>query len=393
MAKRKDDFDELIQGAKAAVEKKFKDSTVGLGSEKLIYPTQWVSTGSLSLDRLCRGFNPGGLPVGPGQGRVVHVAGDWSTGKSAILDHLCKSIQDMGGISAITETEMSRDPHFAQAIGLDLSRVVIFNPPTIEESFAEFEVWHDYVRSKNAEIPIIHGYDSLTATEAQRTADSQLTESGLFSYGGGRSQALGDALRRYVNRICGRYPTTLVMLNQTRDKIGVMFGDKKTTPGGNPPHFYASLEIRLSIGSKGDVRGPYQGAKLSAEQRKRFGLRATERGNIIGRWIRARVTKSKVGENLGQDCDFYISFERGINKGSGLLQRLLEEGAVTLGKNNAILHGDLSFAEEAAWLKHVAQNMDLLDKRQAEKPTEKSDGKASGRDSSRIQRNEEGQKP
>lgn len=362
MSKKKDaiDFDDLIQSAKAAVEKKFKDTLIGTGDEMLVYPTLWASTGSLSLDRACRSYNPGGFPIGPTQGRVVHLAGDWSTGKSALLDHLCKSVQDIGGLSAISETEMSRDPHFAQAIGLNLGRVMIFNPPTIEETFASFETWHDHIRDRNQEVPIVWGIDSLTSSEARRTADSDLTESGLFSYGGGRSQALGDALRRFVNRVCGRYPTTLVMLNQTREKIGVFIGDKKTTPGGKPPHFYASLEIMLSVGPKGDVRGPYQGAKLSAEQRKRFGLRATERGNIVGRWIRAKVTKSKVGDNLGQEADFYISFEKGLNRWSGLLQRLLEEGAVKLGEKNSIQHGDQSFPDETEWLKWLSQNVQLL---------------------------------
>lgn len=353
-------YDELIHEARSAVKKKFKKAIIGSGTDQLVFPGVWVSTGSLALDRICRGWNPGGVPVGPRQGRMIHIAGDWSTGKSLILDHLFKSVQDIGGIALCSETEGSRDPYFAQLIGLDLDRVEIKRPPTIEEVIDWGITFHDSIRKTNPTIPILWGIDSLDSVESTKTRGIGLSEGGGWRYGGGRSEALGAGLKK-VAALCAMYPTTLVMLNQTRENIGVMFGPKKRTPGGNPPHFYASLELMLSAGMKGSVRSKYEGAKLTPEQRKRLGMGATERGNVVGRWIKARVTKSKLGATAHQETEFYIAFNRGVHKWAGLLQRLLHEGKVSLGPTDRIEHDGKFFADEKEWLVWLSENQHLLE--------------------------------
>lgn len=354
-----DNIQELVQQGVAAVEKKYKGTPIGTGTEQLLYPSIWASLGSLALDRVCRGKNPGGIPIGPRYGRIVHIAGDWSTGKSLLLDHIFKSVQDLKGLAVCSETESSRDPHFAHAIGMDLDKITLLRPPTIEEAFDSFFLFHEQVRKQDEEIPIIWGIDSLESTEALRTAEKGLTESGVFHYGAGRSQALGASLRK-MGVVCSRYPTTLVMLNQTRDKPGVLFGKKKQTPGGNPPHFYASLEIWLSGSPKGDVRGDYKGAKLTGEQRKRLGMRATERGDVVGRWIRAKIEKTKVSSTPGQEADFYISFTRGVHKWGGLLQRLLHEGMIQMGQKEQIVHNGETFENENEWLGWMESHQEIL---------------------------------
>jgi len=163
--------------------------------------------------------------------------------------------------------------------------------------------------------------------------------------------------------ICNRYPTTLVMLNQTRDKPGVMFGKKKQTPGGNPPHFYASLEIWLSGSPKGEVRGEYKGAKLTNEQRKRLGMRVTERGDVVGRWIRAKIEKTKVSSTLAQEADFYISFTRGVHKWGGLLQRMLHEGMAEMGQKEEVIFAGETFQNEQEWLGWLGDHEELLEQR------------------------------
>lgn len=353
-------YDALIHEATSAVRKKYKGAIIGSGSEELVFPDVWLSMGSLALDRVCRGRNPGGIPIGPKQGRMIHIAGDWSTGKSLILDHLFKSVQDIGGIALCSETEGSRDPYFAQLIGLDLDKLVIKRPPTIEEVIDWGIAFHNSIRQTNPTIPILWGIDSLDSVESTKMKGIGLSESGGWRYGGGRSEALGAGLKK-VSSLCANFPTTLVMLNQTRENIGVMFGPKKRTPGGNPPHFYASLELMLSVGRKGDVRGKYEGTKLTGEQRKRLGMRATERGDVVGRWIRARVSKSKVGATANQEADFYIAFHRGVHKWAGLLQRLLHEGKVTLGEKEVIKYSGHTFPNEKAWLIWLSENQHLLE--------------------------------
>jgi RecA/RadA recombinase len=360
------DLDKIIAQAAKLVEKKFKDVPAGLASTELVYPTGWLSWGSIALDRACRGHGFGGVPVAP-QGRVIHLAGDYSTGKSVLLDHLFKSVQEMGGIGVCSETEQTRTPHFVQAIGINPDRLYIMRPPTLEQVIDMGILYHDAIREEDPEVPILWGIDSLDSSESEKTADKGLSESGGWHYGGGRSEALAAGLRKIVPR-CGRYPTTLVMLNQTRDVIGA-FGHQKRTPGGNPPHFYASLEVWLTIGPKGDVRGEYQGAELTAEQRKRFGMRATERGDVIGRWVRARVSKTKVSATLGQEADFYIDLRQGIHRWAGLLQRLLQEGIVDLGEKDKIIHtvgeGEKAekheFKDEGQWLTWLSKNVKVIE--------------------------------
>ena len=106
-----------------------------------------------------------------------------------------------------------------------------------------------------------------------------------------------------------RYPTTFVMLNQTRDNVGVMFGPKKRTPGGNPPHFYASLELMLQASprpDKGYIRSTVPTNEMTKEAIKRLGLYDFDKGvgQVLGRYIRARVTKSKLALTLDMTADF-----------------------------------------------------------------------------------------
>ena len=348
----------LIAKASEAVRKRFKTGYSMSAEQALETPSVFASTGSLALDRICSGRNPGGIPIGPTQGRVVHIAGEWSTGKSLILDHLFKSVQDLGGLCLCSETEGSRDTHFARAIGLDLARLEIQRPATIEELVDMGLAWHDEIRSTAAgrEIPVVWGLDSIDSTEAGKSADKGMTESGGWHFGGGRSEALGAGLRKVVNRTA-RYPTTLVMLNQTRDNVGVMFGPKKRTPGGAAPHFYASLELMLSASPLGLTRAPSQMQELPAATLKRLGLQyAKETGAVLGRWVHAKVTKTKLAPTLQAETDFFIDFRRGCSPWAGMLQRLLMEGFVELapdakGARHRTADGEIvEFATTQEWL-------------------------------------------
>lgn len=251
------------------------------------------------------------------------------THNSVWLDQLAVSFQRADGVTYISETEGSRDTYFADRIGLDLSRVVIDRPLTMEEAFENFLSFHAAFRKKDQKSPMLYGVDSLDSTKTERSM-GDMTESKGWMFGGARSQVLGVALGKLAG-VCARYPTTVVLLNQVREKIGVMFGPKQFTPGGNPPHFYASLEIWLSGAPRpghGYVYSKYEGHAFSAEERKRLGLFKDLAGRVEGRWIRARVTKSKVSSTFDASCDFYLDFHRGIRSGAGFPELLLIEGVV-----------------------------------------------------------------
>lgn len=166
------------------------------------------------------------------------------------------------------------------------------------------------------------------------------------------------------------------MLNQTRDNIGVMFGPKKRTPGGNPPHFYASLELMLSgcpRPDKGYIRDNRVTTKLSKEAIKRLGLYDLDDGAVIGRYIRAKVTKTKMAATLDTHADFYIDFRRGIHPWEGLAERLIFEGVLKTGEDGAsnyemtVPPGLLSdtgsvarFDTKKDWLNWLVRNMEAL---------------------------------
>jgi recombination protein RecA len=333
-----DDRRALIVSAAAAVKKAHKGSISDVASAALEYPTVFASTGALSLDRLCAGLNPGGVPIGEHYGCIVHIAGEWSTGKTLVLDQMFLDVLvRLGGLAKRTETEGTASPHFPEAIGVPMDLLSIDRPDSFEQAWDMFESWHTDVRKQDKKIPVLWGFDSLDSTEADKSAGKGLGESGGWHFGGGRAEVLGAILRRMA-RLCSRYPTTLVMLNQTRDNVGVMFGPKKRTPGGNPPHFYASLEIWLSgstgRGGKGFVRANTSLPKFDQKTMKHLGLYDIEdAGAVVGRYIRAKCTKTKVGTTLDTSAEFYLDFRRGMHRWEGLVERLVLEGLVRTNKD------------------------------------------------------------
>jgi hypothetical protein len=160
-----------------------------------------------------------------------------------------------------------------------------------------------------------------------------------------------------------RYPTTLVMLNQTRDNVGVMFGPKKRTSRGNPPHFYASLELMLSAAQRpgsGYVRDPARETGLTKEALKRLGLTyAMEATRVRGRYIKAKVTKTKMGMTFDTTVDFYIGFREGIHPWEGLMERLIFEGILRTspdGLSDFTMAGQ-TFANKKTWQTWLSERL------------------------------------
>ena len=355
-----DDRKALMRAGAAAVKKFSKTAVSEPASKALEFTSLWASTGSLALDRLFSGRNPGGIPMGPRFGRVIHIPGEWSTGKSLLLDHAFKSvIVDLKGLAVCTETEGTRDPHFANAIGLPLDMLLIQRPKSFEEGFDMFIEWHNAVRKEDAEIPILWGWDSLDSSESEKSSDQGLTESGGWHFGGGRAEVLGAGLRKLVV-LTSRFPTTLIMLNQTRDNVGVMFGPKKRTPGGNPPHFYASLEVMLSPSSrpdKGLVRDAAREHGLTDAALKRLGLKyVIDNTRVRGRYIQAKVSKTKMAMTFDTTAEFYLDFQRGLHAWEGLAERLMFEGLLLTGSDGAsdFEMAGKKFPNKTEWLKWLS---------------------------------------
>lgn len=351
----------LLEQASARVHRAHKTGLSERASTALALPSLFASTGSLVLDRISAGKNPGGLPFG----RVIHMPGKYSTGKTLILDHVLKSVIRMGGLGNVSEAEGSRDPHFAKAIGLDLNLLELQRPASLEELFDMGIEWHDAIRDqKDGErIPIVWGIDSLDASEALK-ASGPLTKSGGWHYGGGKSEALGAGLRKVVNR-CARFPTLVFLLNQTREDPTVVYGEKDRPTGGNAPRFYCSLEVMLSLSPLGAVRGAYKGPPLTPLVRKRLGFNKTDSGDVMGRWVRAKISKTKIAPTFLQEADFYIDFQKGVAPWAGLLQRFIREGFVNAKENGEVTHriegGEIvDFPNSRAWVQWLSEHPQYL---------------------------------
>lgn len=377
-APAKDGRAALIASAAAAVKKKHRGSISDVASLALEYPTVFASTGSLSLDRLCAGLNPGGVPIGEHYGCIVHIAGEWSTGKTLVLDQMFLDVLvRLKGLAKRTETEGTASPHFPEAIGMPLNLLSIDRPDSFEQAWDMFYDWHEDIRKQDRTIPVLWGFDSLDSTEADKSAEKGLGESGGWHFGGGRAEVLGAILRKMA-KVCSRYPTTLVMLNQTRDNVGVMFGPKKRTPGGNPPHFYASLEFWLSgstgRGGKGFVRSQVDLPKFDQKTMKHLGLYDVEdAGAVVGRYIKAKCTKTKVSTTLDTSAEFYLDFRRGMHRWEGLVERLVLEGMVRTNKDMSEFQATDRETGEAvkmetkkACLNYIASHLGMLDLNPAE---------------------------
>jgi len=299
----------LIERASAAVKKRYGGK---ISSERasvdLVFPTLWASTGSLALDRAIAGRLPGGVPMGPKRGKTVHVFGDPSLGKTLLLVMLLKGVQDLGGFGLVSDTEGGWDPHFATAIGLDLERVEIQRPATLEEMFDAGLEWVESVRKGDPDVPVLWGVDSITLIEAERSAGKAMSESGAWHFGGGKSEALGAGLSRVTN-LCTRSQTSFVVLNQIRENVGVMFGPTKRPTGGWPARFAASVEIQLTS--------------------SRLGVEKDDRGRTVGRWVHAKIVKNRVAPPF-RECDFYVDFRKGIRRWAGVAESLDDDGIIAV---------------------------------------------------------------
>lgn len=296
------DQEKFAAAAAAAVNQLYGAGRMGTAGKLLTRPSIWISTGSYALDYALRWKAPGGVPMGPKSGRVVHIFGDPSLGKSVLIDHLVKHTQMIKGYTYVSETEGSRDLHFAEALEVNLNTFYVQPAPdTIEQMFDMGIKYHDDIRKHDKRSPFFWGIDSLETIEAGRTFGVTMSgkQGGVHEYGGGRAGAIGAALRKLAH-ICALYPTTVVLLNQVRDRPGIMFGDPKKPTGGNAPRFLASAEVKLTSSEYGMIR---------------------EGNRVTGRWVHARVVKNKMASPYGE-ADFVIDFERGILRWPGVLEQL-----------------------------------------------------------------------
>ena len=278
--------DQALDRAVSQIERQFGKGTImRLGTdEKLDVPV--ISTGSLSLN-LALGV--GGMP----RGRVVEVFGPESSGKTTLTLHIVANAQKNGGTAAIIDVEHALDPEWAKRLGVDLDSLLVNQPDTGEQAL---EIAELLTRSNAIDVIVV---DSVAALVPRAELEGQMGDSHVAL----QARLMSQALRKLTS-IISKSRTCLIFINQIREKIGVMFGNPETTPGGRALKFYSS--VRVDIRRIGSIK---------------------DGERIIGNRVRAKIAKNKVAAPF-KKAEFDIMFNQGISRSGDIIDLGVEEQVI-----------------------------------------------------------------
>ncbi len=281
-----DDKKKALNLAIAQIEKSCgKGSIMRLGADQKVR-VESISTGAINLDAA---IGVGGIP----RGRITEIYGPESSGKTTLCLHVVANAQRNGGVAAYIDAEHALDTEYARKLGVDIEALLISQPDTGEQAL---EICEILVRSGAVDVVVI---DSVAALVPKAEIEGDMGESHM----GLQARLMSQALRKLTGSIA-RSKTSVVFINQLREKIGVMFGNPETTTGGKALKFYAS--VRLDIRRIGPVK---------------------DKEDVVGSHVRVKVVKNKVAAPFKQ-AEFDIMYAEGISHASLVLDIASEAGII-----------------------------------------------------------------